>query len=295
MNGTESGTAGAGAGDALGAAIAAFDAAAIDSPRLDAEVLLSEITGLDRAALIADPGMGLSPAQSRAFSVAVRRRLKREPVAYIVGRKGFHRIELEVDSRALIPRPESELLVDLAVEREPGALLEIGVGSGAVSLAVAAELPGCRIIATDTSAEALALAASNASRLGLAGRVEFTEGTLPADGRFDLVLANLPYVADDEPLAPEITDWEPRAAVFSGPTGYEAFESVLDQLARSPIRAAAVGLEIGRGQEDRVAELLRRAGFPRTGVRDDLAGIGRVVVGLAEGVTGDPDGPGGRD
>ncbi len=278
-------------GDALGAAIDALDAAGIETPRLDAEVLLSGITGLDRAALIADSRADLRPPDSRAFSEAVRRRLRREPVAYILGRKGFRRIELEVDSRALIPRPETEHLVELALERNPATLLEIGVGSGAVSLAAADELPDCRITATDTSGEALELAAANAARLGLSDRVELVEGTLPA-GEFDLILANLPYVADDEPLAPEIAQWEPPAAVFAGPTGYEAFEAVLGQIAAAPVRAGAIGLEIGRGQGDRVAGLVREAGFPRTGVRSDLAGIGRVVVGLADRAAGSPDPPG---
>ncbi|MCB0829179.1 MAG: peptide chain release factor N(5)-glutamine methyltransferase [Solirubrobacterales bacterium] len=285
------GTDGAPIGDALAAAVGAFEAAGIETPRLDAEVLLSGISGLDRAALIADPGAKLPPADSRAFSEAVRRRLSREPVAYILGRKGFRRIELAVDGRALIPRPETEQLVELAVERNPSTLLEVGVGSGAVSLAVADELPGCRITATDTSVEALKLAAENAGRLGLSDRVELLEGTVPA-GEFDLILANLPYVADRERLAPEIAEWEPRSAVFAGPTGYEAFESVLGQISGTALRADAIGLEVGFGQGDRVAGLVREAGFPRVAIRDDLAGIGRVVVGLAQRAVGSPDPPG---
>lgn len=272
---------GAQVGDALAAAIGAFEAAGIETPRLDAEVLLSEIAGIDRAALIAEPETGLQPAASRAYSLAVRRRLRREPVAYILGRKGFRQIEVEVDPRVLIPRPETEHLVELAVELRPAALLEIGTGSGAISLATADELPDCRITATDTSRDALDLARANGERLGLAGRIEFLPGTLPAEGSFDLILANLPYVADGDDLAPEIADWEPRAALFSGPTGYEAFEAVLEGLGRSAVRAGAIGLEIGQGQEDRVSGLVNEAGFGRVEVRDDLAGIGRVVAGFA--------------
>lgn len=286
------GRGGAGIGDALAAAVDAFEAAGIDTARLDAEILLCETAGLDRAVLIADPGVELAPADSRAFSVAVRRRLKREPVAYILGRKGFRRIELEVDPRVLIPRPETEHLVELAIELAPRTLLEIGVGSGAVSLAVAEELPGCRVTATDTSPGALEVAARNAARLGLSDRVDLVEGTLPPDeragrppgGRFDLILANLPYVAEGEPLVPEITGWEPRSAVVSGPTGYEAFESVLTELAGSGVGSAAIGLEIGRGQEERVTDLVRGAGYAEIEVREDLAGIGRVVAGFADPV-----------
>jgi release factor glutamine methyltransferase len=285
-------TKGAPVGDALAAAIGAFDAAGIETPRLDAEVLLSGVAGIDRAALIAEPGHELGPSASRAYALAVRRRLRREPVAYILGRKGFRMIELEVDPRVLIPRPETEHLVELAVELEPATVLEIGTGSGAIALAVADELPGCRVTATDSSGDALEVARANRERLGLSGRVDFLEGTLPGapgspgpagQGRqFDLILANLPYVAEDEVLAPEISEWEPHAAVFSGPSGYEAFESVVGQLGRSSLRAGAIGLEIGRGQQDRVSALVRSAGFGRVEVRDDLAGIGRVVAGFAD-------------
>lgn len=210
----------------------------------------------------------------------VRRRLQREPVAYILGRKGFRRIELVVDRRVLIPRPESELLVEVALESRPARVLDVGTGSGAVALAVAEELPGCEVVATDTSEAALELAAANANVLGLGGRVRFADGTLPADERCDLLLANLPYVseAEWERLPPEIRNFEPREALVAGPTGLESIESLLAALAREQ-RPEAIALEVGQGQAAPVAELVREVGFSEVAARRDLAGIERVVVG----------------
>jgi len=211
---------GASANDALTAAIDAFTAAGIETPRLDAEVLLAEIAGVDRADLIADRGLTLEPSAARAFSEAVRRRLRREPVAYILGSKGFRQIELAVDRRVLIPRPETEMLVELALEVRPRSALEVGTGSGAIALALADELPRCRVTATDVSDGAIEAAVSNATRLGLSGRVEFLLGSLPEGPEdFDLVLANLPYVPDSDGLPPEVGQWEPEGALFGGPDG----------------------------------------------------------------------------
>ena len=268
--------------DALGASVDALSAAGVESPRLDAELLLAEATGWSRAALVADPAAEVPPAAARRFAEMVRRRLRREPVAYILGRKGFRQIELAVDARVLIPRPETELLVELALEVGPGRLLDVGTGSGAIALAVADELPGCEVTATDTSTGALEVARANAERLGLSGRVDFLEGTIPAgeasggEESFDLVLANLPYVAErDWPgLQPEVTKWEPREALLAGPDGLDAYRALIPSLPRS-----AVGLEVGEGQAAAVGEMLREAGFGEVETRRDLAGIERVVVG----------------
>lgn len=271
---------GASAGEALGAAIDAFAAAGIETPRLDAEVLLAELAGIDRAALIADRDRPLAPAATRSFSEAVRRRLRREPVAYILGHKGFRQIELEVDRRVLIPRPETELLVELALEANPRSVLEIGTGSGAIALAVADELPECRVTATDISDGAIEVASANRRRLGLVEQVEFRLGSLPADpGGFDLILANLPYVPDRDHLPPEVGIWEPESALLGGPDGTDVIAEVLAGLVRAEIGAPAIGLEIGQGQGAAVSDLLRNAGWPKTEVRPDLAGIERVVVG----------------
>ncbi|HRV61215.1 MAG TPA: peptide chain release factor N(5)-glutamine methyltransferase, partial [Solirubrobacterales bacterium] len=268
---------GAKAAEALAAAIDSFTAAGIETPRLDAEVLLAELAGVDRAALIADREQTLEAPVARAFSEAVRRRLRREPVAYILGKKGFRHIELAVDRRVLIPRPETEMLVDLALEAGPASVLEVGTGSGAIALAVADELPGCRVTATDVSDGAIEVAVANAARLGLGERVDFILGSLPpGSADFDLILANLPYVPDSDGLPPEVGGWEPEGALFGGPDGTSVISAVLEGLRDRQISAAVIGLEIGQGQGERVSALLHGAGWPETEVRLDLAGIDRV-------------------
>jgi release factor glutamine methyltransferase len=264
--------------EALGAATDALRAAGIEDPRLDAEVLLAEATGWGRDRLAAHPEDELPPGAARAFGGMVRRRLRREPVAYIVGRRGFRGLELEVDPRVLIPRPETELLVELALEERPRRVLDIGTGSGAIALAVAVELPECEVIATDTSTAALDVARANAERLGLGDRVEFVDGTWPTDdATFDLVLANLPYVSEAEwaGLAPEVSEWEPREALLAGADGLEAIRALLSE----KLNAGCVALEIGMGQVDAVREMVAAAGFEQIEVRKDLAGIDRVVIG----------------
>jgi release factor glutamine methyltransferase len=281
---------------ALAAATDALTAAGVPEARLDAELLLAAASGRGRASLIADPGAELPPAVSRIYGEFVRRRLRREPVAYIVGTKGFRRIELAVDRRVLVPRPETELLVEVALERRPDRMLDVGTGSGAIALALADELPDAVIVATDTSPGALAVARANAERLGLAGRVHFEAGTVPEGVAFDLVLANLPYVAERDwaGLEPEVTEWEPREALLAGEDGLDAYRELLAPLDAGPAEclrptfsdapevlagAAAVAVEIGEGQAVEVAELMRDAGFAEIEVRADLAGIPRVVVG----------------
>jgi release factor glutamine methyltransferase len=280
--------------DALNAATDALSAMGIEDPRLDAEVLLTAASGRDRAALIADSGATVEPAAARSFGEMVRRRLRREPVAYIVGSKGFRHLELAVDRRVLVPRPETELLVEVALERRPGRVLDVGTGSGAIALALADELPECEVLATDTSPGALEVARANAERLGLAGRVSFHAGTIPVGETFDLILANLPYVAERDwsGLQPEVTDWEPREALLAGPDGLDAYRALFANPAvRSypPMAgktanagggvAPAIAVEVGEAQAPAVAALMRDAGFTATEVRADVAGIDRVVVG----------------
>jgi release factor glutamine methyltransferase len=286
---------GASVGEALGAAADGLAAAGVDAPRLDAELLLGEAMGCGRAALAADPARKVPAPAARTFAELVRRRLRREPLAYILGRKGFRNLELAVDRRVLIPRPETELLVEVALERRPRRVLDLGTGSGAIALAVAEELTGCEVVATDASPGALEVARANAERLGLADRVELRPGSVPAGESFDLVLANLPYVAErDWPgLQPEVTEWEPREALFAGPDGLDAYRSLFaapsspggrafgslpPTSSATPEVAAAVAIEVGEGQARAVAELARGAGFERIRVRRDLAGIERVVV-----------------
>jgi len=277
--------------DALAAATDGLAAAGVDEPRLDAELLLGEAMGCERAALAAEGGAGVPAAAGRRFGEMVRRRLRREPVAYILGHKGFRDLELTVDRRVLVPRPETELLVEVALELLPARVLDVGTGSGAIALAVADELPECEVTATDTSPAALDVARANAERLGLAERVRFLEGTLPEGGRYDLILANLPYVAErDWPsLQPEVTQWEPSEALLAGPDGLDAYRRYFSDGGRAfrPIAARSsaalvAAVEVGEGQASAVAELMRAAGFGAVETRRDLAGVERVVVGRME-------------
>jgi release factor glutamine methyltransferase len=266
--------------DALDSAVIALTAAGCDTPRLDAEVLLAWVLGAGRAALIADPGRGLEPAEARRFAELAARRREREPVAYIVGRKGFRTIELAVDRRVLVPRPETEHVVEAALELPEGArVADVGTGSGAIALALKAERPDLRVLGTERSADALAVARGNAVRLGL--EVELLEGDLldPVDGPLDAVLSNPPYVADGDraSLAPEILRYEPPGALFAGPDGLAVLRRLAPAAAASGARLAA--FEVGAGQAPAAAGLLREAGFADTAAVPDLAGIERVMVG----------------
>jgi release factor glutamine methyltransferase len=260
--------------DALDAAVPALAAAGSDTPRLDAELLIADALGVDRAALVADSAMAVPPPAARAIGERVRRRVMREPVAYILGRKGFRRIELAVDGRVLIPRPETELLVEVALELPRDARVhEVGTGSGAVALALRDERPDLRVTASDASAAALAVARANAERLGLTLDLSLARG-LPPGADHDLVLANLPYVADSElpGLQPEIVRFEPREALCGGADGLDAIRELVQQ-ASSGLRLA---LEHAPHQAGAVRALLRDAE-----TRPDLAGHERVTVGLA--------------
>jgi release factor glutamine methyltransferase len=256
----------------------------VETPRFDAELLLAEATGWDRVRLAAEPEAGVPADAARRFGEMVRRRLRREPVAYILGRKGFRSIELAVDRRVLVPRPETELLVEFAVELRPRRVLDIGTGSGAIALAIADELPECEVMATDTSPAALEVARANCRRLGLTERVELIEAMLPPDpGPLDLIVANLPYVAEAEwgELEPEVTRWEPREALLAGPDGLDAIRSLLAERALPSLgrERMALALEVGAGQAGPVAGLLRETGFATVETHADLAGIERVVWG----------------
>jgi len=268
--------------DALDGAITAIAAAGCETPRLDAELLLADVLGVSRARLIADRDLVLEGAAVRAFQDAVRRRaIEREPVAYILGRRGFRRLELAVDGRVLIPRPETELLVETAHVLGYGArVLDVGTGSGAVALAVKDERPDLEVAGSELSEAALEVARDNGRRLGLDVRWLHADLLAGVPDDFDAVLANLPYVADSEraALAPEISRYEPPGALFAGPEGLDAIDALLEQLAPRE-RVRLVALEVGAGQAPAVARLTRTAGFREVRSRRDLGGIERVVVG----------------
>jgi release factor glutamine methyltransferase len=271
---------GASVREALDSAVIAIAAAGSDTPRLDAELLLAEALGVDRVALVTDPRREVAGSAVRAFQNAVRRRSAgREPVAYILGRRGFRHLELAVDSRVLVPRPETELLVEVGLELPEGArVVDVGTGSGAVALALKQERPDLEVLGTDSSADALEVARANAARLGL--DVELRHGDLLAGvGEVDAVLSNPPYVAEREraSLAPEIARHEPPGALFAGADGLDVIRRLVPAAASSGARLLAI--EVGAGQAAAVGELVHAAGFAAASARRDLGGIERVVVG----------------
>ncbi|HEX8743841.1 MAG TPA: peptide chain release factor N(5)-glutamine methyltransferase [Thermoleophilaceae bacterium] len=259
--------------EAVEAAAGALRAAGCDAPRLDAELLIAHALGVERERLHLDPAMAVEPPAARAIGELVRRRARREPVAYVLGRRGFRHVELAVDRRVLIPRPETELLVEVALELPAGARVhDVGTGSGAVALAIASERPDLVVSASDASEDAVAVARANAVRLGLAVPVEHGRGlTEPARGA-DLVVANLPYVRRDEwkTLAPEITRFEPREALVAGRDGLDAIRSLVD--------SAPAGLRVALEHSPAQAALVRRM-LAAAHSRADLAGRERVTVG----------------
>ncbi len=268
--------------DALDGAVTAIGAAGCETPRLDAELLLAHALGVSRERLFVDAELTVAGSAVRTFQDYVRRRsVRREPVAYILGTRHFRRLELASDPRALIPRPETELLVEVALSLpENRSVLDIGTGSGAVALALKDERPDLEVTGSDLSADALALARTNGERLGLDVRwltADLLEGV---PDEFDAILSNPPYVPDGDRamLSPEILRHEPSCALFAGDDGLDAIRQLLGQAAgRNSVRLLA--LEIGAGQATVVGELMRAAGFQSVRAERDLAGIERVVVG----------------
>ena len=259
--------------DAVERAAAVLERAGCDTPRLDAEVLVAEATGLARERVHLDPGTEVARGREFRLGEHIRRRIDREPVAYILGRRAFRRIELSVDPRVLIPRPETELLVEVALELHPGAWVHyLGTGSGAVALAIAHERPDLRVTGSDVASAAVEVAQKNAERLGLPVEMTATAGLPVEAAGADLVVANLPYVTDAEwdTLAPEITGFEPREALVSGADGLDAIR----ELVASAPSGARLALEHAPGQTAAVRRLLVDAG-----TRRDLAGLERVTVG----------------
>jgi release factor glutamine methyltransferase len=259
--------------DALDAASTALEAAGCMSPRLDAELLIADALGVGRERLFLDPDMEIPPPAARVIAEHVRRRNEREPVAYILGKKGFRNLELKVDERALVPRPESELLVEAALDLPEGARVhDVGTGTGAIALALLDERPDLHVTASEVSEEAAELARENAQLLGLPLEVEVADGLPP--GEYDLVIANLPYVRDDrwDVLMPEINRYEPRVALTGGADGLEHIRELVAALPSG----TRVALEHADDQAEAIREMLDDAvSYP------DRANWDRITVGRA--------------
>jgi release factor glutamine methyltransferase len=268
--------------DALDGATTAIAAAGCATPRLDAEILLAHALGVRRERLLLDGELTVEGPAVRAFQDVVRRRARdREPVAYIIGRRGFRHLDLLTDRRALIPRAETELLVEIGVGLERGArVLDLGTGCGAVALALKHERPDLDVVASDVDRSALELARANGLRLGLAVRWLQADLLAGIPERFDAMLSNPPYVADFQrrELAPEILRHEPPGALFAGPDGLVLIRALLAQVGERR-DLDLVALEVGAGQAPSVAELMRASGRAALRAERDLAGIERVVVG----------------
>jgi len=237
------------------------------------------VAGFSQAAIAAAPEAQVPFEVEDAFHAFARRRRAGEPVAYILGHREFYSLQLSVNPAVLIPRPETELLVDLALQRRPASVLDLGTGSGAVALAIKRHLPGATVVAIDSSATALAVARRNAVKLGLA--VDFRHGRWfePVAGeRFDLVVANPPYVAEGDPHLPELRH-EPVAALVSGPDGLAAIREIISAAGLFIAPGGCLLLEHGQGQDAGVRDLLEREGFGSVRTWPDLAGIGRVSGG----------------
>lgn len=264
-----------------------FKGKAIDTGRLDAELLLADTLGLDRVGLYVHFDRPLNASELADFRAKVQRRAKHEPVQYILGETEFWSLPLQVGPDVLIPRSDTEVLVEEALQRlgECGCMLDVGTGSGAIAIAVAYERRTAVITAVDCSRRALAVASANAERHGLAGRITFSEGDLAElpPGPYDLVVSNPPYVAETEwaGLMPEVRDYEPRVALHGGTDGLDAYR----QLARQATDILKPGgwllVEVGAGQAAAVEQLFAQAGLAELVTRKDYAGIARVVCARA--------------
>lgn len=262
----------------------------LEQGRLEAELLLAAVLGLKRLDLYLQFDRPITPAELDRFRDFVRRRLRREPVQYIVGESQFRGLTLRVDRRVLIPRPETEQLVQAVLDAVKGRAglraLDVGTGSGAIALCLAAEATAefDRIVATDASAEALDVARANADRLGLAERIEFRGGAVwdavSAGERYDVIVSNPPYVMVGEAatLAPEVRDWEPAAALFAGPDGTDVLNALAGGAADRLRPGGLLALETSPAQASPLADRLESAGFTDCRVRRDLSGRERVVL-----------------
>ncbi len=263
----------------------------VEAGRLDAEWLLSTALGVDRLQLYLQYDRPLSSEEREAFKPLLRRRARREPLQYIIGRAAFRQLELKTDPRVLIPRPETEVLVQEVLDWASagaggvGGVWDMGTGTGAVALSLAAEGAWTRVVATDVSPEALSVAADNAERHDLSGLVEFRQGSLfePLEEgeRFNIIVSNPPYIAESEKgeLQPEVRDWEPPEALFAGEDGLDVIRQLVAGAPEHLVSGGLLALECGLGQAERVAADVNATGaFAAIRIRPDLTGRPRVVM-----------------
>ncbi len=272
---------------ALSAATRVLAAIGIEAARAEARLLLSHVLGLPREALLRDSRQPLERAAARQFDRLIERRAKHEPIAYLTGRREFWSLDFEVTPATLIPRPESETLIEAALARidspqVPHRLLDLGTGTGCLLLALLSELPAAHGLGIDASEAALVVARRNAHRLGLDGRADFVHGSWGAglEGRFDLIVANPPYIAEsDAPtLAPDVVSFEPKEALFAGPDGLAAYRTLAPDLARLLAPSGIAVVELGAGAAGAVAAVLAAAGLTEISRCPDLAGIVRCSL-----------------
>jgi release factor glutamine methyltransferase len=274
----------------LATATAELGEAGIRDARFDAEILLASACGCSRAEILCGI-RSIDEYACERFAAMIRRRKRREPVAYILGHKEFYSLEIEVGPPVLIPRPETESVVAAALElignRPESRLCDIGTGSGAVALAIAANAPKVQVTATDISSEALLIAHANAARHGLLSRIDFrlADCWKPRDdrgpiGRFDFIVSNPPYVRDDEieSLDPEISRYEPRLALSGGFDGLEFYRRIAAGLPDYVQNGGFVIVEVGASQATAVRQILIDAGAASVSLKQDLAGLPRVIV-----------------
>lgn len=263
--------------------------AGIDQPSIDARLMLEVAAGVTRTEIVTDPYRELTAEQVATLNDYLDRRAKREPVSHIIGRKGFWKILLQVNKNVLTPRPETEVIVDEVLkafpEAMPFSMLDLGVGSGTILLAVLAERPAAKGLGVDASDEALAVARDNAANLNLDGRAALLRGDWTAglgDASFDLVVSNPPYIptAVIETLEPEVRDHEPRLALDGGADGLEAYRLLAPEILRVLKPAGMFAVEIGHDQSKAVEALFRDAGAGEVRTVKDLSTYDRVVVGV---------------
>jgi len=277
--------------DYIRLASAHLDASGVQSPRLDAEVLLADLLGIERIQLYVQYDRPLIRPEVDAYRRRIARRARREPVAYITGKREFYSLEFKVDRRCLVPRPETEHLVDTALAelaarfagKDYLKVADVGTGSGAIAVSVARTEPRAVVTATDIDAGALALAAENAERHGVSDRVRFVEGDLLVplgDEMYDCILSNPPYVADEdwEKLPPDVRLYEPKIALAGGPDGLACIRRLITSAWPRLAPGGFLALEIGYDQGQRVLELARAEGYAHARLVKDLAGHDRVAV-----------------